>query len=281
MPTGTQMAYVAGTDVRPSDLPRAARAYVRVHQPVRRPTGLDWAALAPSCKTCSTKSSDVGGDGLCPRCRAPKPAAATPAKKPRAPKAARVPKVRKPRTPAAPKGPTPLARARAATRAAVVAEYTDGGVLISDLAAKYNVSTSLVRKALDAAGIERRDERSLRSGGRPRDYDETTMDDVCRLYTVEELSQPAIAERLDLPYKTVVTIMHRRGIEPRKGPGGGGDHAADLKQRIAALGVTPSEVKSWAVREGVLLGMQPGIPPARVVDAYAAAHVESKESIHA
>lgn len=139
MPTGSSLAYVAGGDV--TDLPKADRAYVRAHEVRRRSTGLDWAALAPTCVGCGTKSSEVGRGTLCPVCRGdvepPKPP--TPKKSP------------KPSTP------------------------------------------------------------SDRTNGR-------------------------------------------------------------LKQRLVDLGVTSRQVKDWALGQGLIHELSVGLPPARLVDAYAAAH---------
>jgi hypothetical protein len=44
------------------------------------------------------------------------------------------------------------------------------------------------------------------------------------------------------------------------------------KQRLTDLGVSSLEVKEWALGEGLIYGIEVGLPPARLVDAYAAAH---------
>lgn len=186
------------------------------------------------------------------------------------------------RDPSTVRRPSPAVEDRAELYAQVVAEYTaSDDVFVADLAEKHSIAVTTIRRVLDLAGVARRDDRLLRSGGKPRAYDAALVAEVSRLYVYEQMSRTAIAERLSIPHKTVVTIMRRQGIKARAGQSGHVDGAASLKQRIADLGVTSSDIKGWAIREGHLIEVQPGIPPRRVVDAYEAAHSKQKGQISA
>ncbi len=183
-----------------------------------------------------------------------------------------------------PKPPRPTRAANIAQfEADVIADYTDLGMLIGDIETKRGRSRVWIRRVLDKHGIPRIDERSLNSGGKPRVYDDATVAEVARLYQDEGLSRREVATRAGLPYKTVVTIMSHLGIQARPAastPGlyPGVDRATGLKQQIADLGVTPREIKAWALREGLILSIAVGLPPARLVTAYADAHPDLEAS---
>ncbi|MBB3041191.1 hypothetical protein [Nocardioides soli] len=70
---GNATAYVAGTGHRP--LPKAdEHGYRRAHQPrAKKPSGLDWDALTPHCKTCGQKSGQLDNNDTCPTCRGDAP----------------------------------------------------------------------------------------------------------------------------------------------------------------------------------------------------------------
>ena len=78
MVTGTSLTYVAGDGHRP--IPMAGDAPSRrAHAPKpRKPTGLDWDALTPSCKECGEKSGQLDNTDTCPDCRGVQPKPATP-----------------------------------------------------------------------------------------------------------------------------------------------------------------------------------------------------------
>lgn len=158
----------------------------------------------------------------------------------------------------------------------MVADY-HSGLRVAELAEKYNLGRVTVRRALDRNGVQRVDERKLGSGGRRREYDEATVQEVTRLYTDERLSRAAVADQLGLAYKTVVTIMSHANVPARQKQGGRADGAVSLRDQIADLGVTPRQIKEWAIAQRLLLENGPGIPPRRVVDAYVAAHTTTEE----
>lgn len=155
--------------------------------------------------------------------------------------------------------------------AAVVREYLAGDTAPA-IAKRHGCQPKRVRDILDRNNIERRDDRRGHSGGRPRKYDDTVIAEVRRLYVDKQLSRQEVAAELGIPYKSVQTIMTREGIPARQGQSGRVDGSATLKQRIAELGATSREIKEWALRQGLLAEIKVGIPPARLVDAYAAAH---------
>lgn len=79
-PTGDSLAYVAATGHL--DIPRAdGHVYRAPHTPKKKPTGLNWDALTPTCKGCGQKSGQLDATSHCPTCcgdvAKPLPTAAT------------------------------------------------------------------------------------------------------------------------------------------------------------------------------------------------------------
>ena len=279
MPTGPSMAYVSGSTHVP--VPTTDDLLYRRAHTTRppKPTGLDWGALRPACSGCGARSSEIGTAGLCPACLAPAPA-------PPAPRAVTAPSprpARAPRPPAKTKNPPKSARVPRASRAPkaprsapvdekqMVVRY-QAGETAPELARAYGCLPRRVYAILDRAGVERRDDRATRSGGRPRVEDPALVEQVKRLYTDEQLSRTQVADRLGIGHKRVVTIMERHAVPARTHQSGRLDGSASMKQRMADLGVTSREIKEWALKAGLIYELAVGLPPARLVDAYAAAH---------
>lgn len=128
----------------------------------------------------------------------------------------------------------------------------------------------VVRDNLRRAGVELRDDRKTYSGGRPRLYGDDTIDQVRTLYGSGK-SMGEVAVELNLPYKSIVTIMNRHTIPRRTGMSGHLDGAVALKERMAALEVTSADVRAWARDNGVTMPAR-GLPARTVLDAYAEAH---------
>lgn len=246
---------------RASDQPR--RPYV---EPTRKPTGLDWSTLKPACRTCGTRTSALNRDDQCRTC-IPRPATTSEPVLKREPQPR--PKRRqyvRPIGPSRPRGTTSRVRL---DEGALVAAYRAGGK-VPALAQDYGVTPATVRRILDRAGVQRRDDRAGGSGGANRLPDETRAA-VARLYA-EGLSKSKVAAALGIGMTTVSRIMTEAGITGRKGQSGRADGAAPLKDRIRALGVTPSEINRWALETGLYEIPKPGIPSARTVDAWEAEH---------
>lgn len=178
-----------------------------------------------------------------------------------------------PQTP--PRRPTSQPRASHVDTAEIVRRYT-AGETVPTIAKALSHTPSTIRRALRRAGVEMRDDRTLHSGGAPRDYGDATVEQVRRLYVDEQLSMRDVASRLNLQYKSVVTIMTRHDIARREGQSGHLDGAASLKQRIAELGVSSNEIRAWARAGGVDCPAL-GVVPSRVVDLFETAHQDAPE----
>lgn len=246
-----------------------------------KPSGLDWTALTPTCKSCGQRSSTVHAEtGECDTCRQPvlEPKPVKARKPRRSPKrrptqrTTPAPRVRRPKgqyaKPIGPKrrptgGPTQSTR-RDLDEHAVIAAYRDGHTA-PRIAAAYGVTPKRIRAILTRHGVDLRDDRALHSGGRPRIYDAHTRTEVARLY-LAGLSRSQVAAQMGIPYKTVVTIMTRDGVPARQRQAGRQDGAAALKARIRGLGVTPREINAWARTAG--FPPSRGLPSTAVVDAY-------------
>ena len=176
-------------------------------------------------------------------------------------------------------GTFPLAEARRL--------YLDEQWTVTQIAKHLRRGQSTVRNQLKDAGITMRDDRATHSGGRnKRDYDPALVEQVQRLYVDQHLTIAQVAEQLDSTPKVIGTLMARNNIparpdaftsegHPRR------DNAGALKARIAELGVTSHQIKTWAHEHGHITAedrSKPGVPSRWVVDAYATAHPERKAS---
>jgi len=268
----------------------------------RRPTkttGLDWATLAPTCTSCGRRDSTVHVEtGICATCTGPAPAPkpAKPARRSQRRTTERTndagdsdnvyaggwvrqggilrprPQYEKPIGPRRRATGGPRDTTRPVDDAQVITDY-QAGQTPPTIAKNLGVTPKRIRAILDRAGIDRRDDRAGHSRGRPRKYDDHTRAEVARLY-LEGYSRRQVADVLGVPYKTVVTIMVRDGIQPREHQNGRRDGSAALRQRIRDLGVTPREINRWALDNGLIDLPKPGIASRVVVDAWEQAHTE-------
>lgn len=187
----------------------------------RRPVksvGLDWAALAPTCRTCGRPDSSVNVETReCSTCGTPpapaKPAKARPPKRGRRraterPVSARARKpraIRPTRDPDAPRAPRPDKIQFDVD--ALAAAYATGKTL-RELADQHQVSAPTIARALDEAGVVRRKQRV--------NYSPELLESVRALYVNQQLDQASVAARLGITTKVVQTAMARGGIQPRE-----------------------------------------------------------------
>lgn len=153
-----------------------------------------------------------------------------------------------------------------------IARRYQAGESAPALARAHGVTPKRIRAILDDLRIPRRDDRTLNSGGKPREWDDDTVNAVRRLYLDQHLSRTHVAEELHLTLKTVTTIMRRYDIPARERQCGHLDGAATLKARMNDAGVTSRQVKDWALQQGRITTIARGIPKAALVEAYLDAH---------
>lgn len=165
---------------------------------------------------------------------------------------------------------------------AVRARYVDLRMTQEAVAADLAVTTKVVQTAMAKGGIEPRESaaaRSARGIGHSIKIPAEDHPEIIRRYQAGE-SAPAIAKTYDATATSIYPILTKHGITDRHcnrtlaGPAV--DNASPIKKRLAELGVTSREVKTWAVRTGLLANVARGIPPRAVVDAYAAAHTTTE-----
>lgn len=176
------------------------------------------------------------------------------------------------------RGPT---REQAAARTASGRKVDSGplvelyqqGMSMPEIAALTGHSKATVRRRIVESGIERRDDRTTRSGGQNRieAYAAGLVDQVRSLYE-QGLTQAQVGDRLGVSTKVVQGVMQRHGMAARPaahvaGSQVGVDRAAPLKARMVAAGITAAQVRAWARRVGRPCPPQ-GIPPAPLVEAY-------------
>lgn len=97
----------------------------------------------------------------------------------------------------------------------IVRLYTEDQMSSGEIALQLHTTAKRVRAVLDRAGIERRDDRTTRSGGKLKDYPAEFVTDVRRLYLEQQLSQAEVAEQLDTTVKVVQNVMARHDIPAR------------------------------------------------------------------
>lgn len=182
-------------------------------------------------------------------------------------------------TPAGPAGPRPRRRPPVPStidQAEVVRRYQDGETP-PQIGRALGHTAGTIRKALDRAGVERRDDRATASGSQPKHYDPQLVARVRALYTLHKLTQAEVAEAIGSSTKVVQNIMARHGIEARPAasvvghPGTKADRAKPLKQLMTESGITSAQVRAWARGAGYLVP-DVGLVSASLVDSYLAAH---------
>lgn len=153
--------------------------------------------------------------------------------------------------------------------------YLEGNS-IPEVARATGHAQGTIRRVLIGSKIELRDDRRTKSGSKPVEHGPEVVEAVRCAYLDEQLSIRQVADKLGIQHKSVAKILHRHDIPRRPDAFSPGyqrkDQAAPLKARIAELGVPVRDIKNWAIRVGLLMEMQVGLPPASIVEAYAAAH---------
>lgn len=149
----------------------------------------------------------------------------------------------------------------------VVAAYQAGQTL-AQIAATHGCSTPTVARHLEDAGVPRR---ATATHVTPE-----LVAQVRSLYVDEHRTQAEVAAHLGLTVKIIQNIMGSHHIQPRPAAHLGGqpgvDRAIGLKTQIQDLGVSPRQIKEWALRAGLIHEIAVGLPPVRLVTAYADAH---------
>ncbi|GAB2762871.1 WhiB family transcriptional regulator [Nocardioides pakistanensis] len=97
----------------------------------------------------------------------------------------------------------------------IVRLYTEEQMSSGEIALQLHTTPKRVRAVLDRAGIERRDDRKTRSGGKPKDYPADLVADVRRLYVDQGKTQAEVAAQLDTTVKVVQNVMARHDISAR------------------------------------------------------------------
>jgi hypothetical protein len=149
----------------------------------------------------------------------------------------------------------------------LISRYRDGQSA-PQLATQFGIAPARVRRLLDQAGIERRDDRAGHSGGTPKSYEASLVSTVRRLYGAG-FSQLEVAIYCKTTTKVIQRLMDRHDIERRPAiarPQNRGDHAQDHRNLVASLGGA-HVIRDWARRYGVYCPAV-GLPSAAVVDAY-------------
>jgi transcriptional regulator with XRE-family HTH domain len=154
--------------------------------------------------------------------------------------------------------------------------YVDEHLTQQQVADRLGLTLKVIQTAMERGQIEARESASALSqrgighvSKIPRDQHQSIVD----RYRAGEPA-PAIARDFDVTPSSIYPILDAHGITERHGHRStpGHDGAAGLKARIRSLAVPVSDIKAWAVRQGLLEMVGPGLPPARVVDAYVEAH---------
>jgi hypothetical protein len=183
--------------------------------------------------------------------------------------------------------PTPPARRRRS--AGTVAQHLDeivrryqAGETAVVIGGDLGHTAKTIRDALDRAGIQRRDDRTTRSGGANRieDYPEQLVADVRRLYVDDCLTQRAVGDRLGVSAHVVQRLMERHGIEARPPAHKENDpNELERRRKLSAagkartdLGYPVAKIRAWAQTNGIRCPERGRFLPREVVDAYEAAH---------
>lgn len=153
-------------------------------------------------------------------------------------------------------------------------ELARAGQTIQAIAARLEVSVSVVRRALVRRGEPVVDGRSKNSG---RNNPVTKRLDALETPRLAEAydrlgSVKSVAAELGLPPTTTSRLLRARGIEVRtsgevQAGGPGEDRAGPLRDLLAANGVTSSDVRAWAQSEGREVHPQ-GVPSRELIEAY-------------
>lgn len=154
--------------------------------------------------------------------------------------------------------------------------YVDEALTQAEVAARIGYSTKIVQNVLGELGIEPRpsaSERSKAGIGRPIKIPPAERPKIIDRYRNGE-SGSAIALTYGVAAASIYSLLRRAGVEERHGnrtlAGPGRNHAEPISVRLRDLGVTPAEVKAWALECGLVERVTRGLPTLAVVEAYAA-----------
>jgi hypothetical protein len=151
-----------------------------------------------------------------------------------------------------------------------IVEAYERGQTLAQIAAQHGVSGPTIARCLDDHGVARR--------GAPVKHTPELIDDVRRLYLEEGLTKVEVAARIGHSAKVVEHVMAAHGIPSRPAVARKPvDHSIGLRQRIAELGTSSREIKTWALDHGLIDHVAVGLPARRLVDAYEAAHPNQEE----
>jgi len=180
-----------------------------------------------------------------------------------------------PPTPAPPPARRTQRKTHSTVDVAEIARRYAQGQTPPEIGAALGHTAGTVRRALDKAGVPRRDDRAGRTVT-PKQYDPDLVARVRQLYVADGLTQDQVAEQLGTSTKVVQNIMARNQIPARPaantaGHGFAHDGAIALKQRMADAGVTSAQVRAWAHQTGHPVNDR-GLVNSATVDAYLAAH---------
>lgn len=148
--------------------------------------------------------------------------------------------------------------------------YARQGLTQAETGERLGISSKVVWRIVKTTPRHRRPRLRLRPlRGRHRSQAE-----IVRRYQAGEAA-PAIARDYDCTSAAIYYVLRKHGISERHGhrSGPGHDGALALKAAIAETGATSREIKAWGLQHGLLDEIRRGLPPLRLVAAYADAHL--------
>lgn len=163
-------------------------------------------------------------------------------------------------------------------RAEIIAAY-QGGMTIPDIAKRMHLAKSTTRRMLTLAGIPLRDDRA----GRPREGQRTpkaVREQVIRLYVDHELTIQQAADRVGISGTAAARIVKHAGVSRPIGQAQRGkagiDRARELRDLLAANGITGRDVRLWANQAGRHCPGR-GIPPRHLIEDYLLTRTTTQE----
>lgn len=146
--------------------------------------------------------------------------------------------------------------------------YTSGQT-IADVAAAIGTGGRQTTNLLRAAGVTIRP--PVHAAG--TDLTEDQCRDAVQQYLAGK-SLADVARTFHVRADTIRALVVGAGHQPRSK----GDTFAARARRVAALGVTPLDIKRWGVEQGLLDTVTRGHTPTHVLDAYEAAHAAERSA---
>jgi transposase-like protein len=163
-------------------------------------------------------------------------------------------------------------------RAEIITAY-QGGMTIPDIAKRMHLAKSTTRRMLTLAGIPLRDDRA----GRPREgqrIPKAVRDQVIRLYVDHQLTIQQAADRVGISGTAAARIVKHAGVSRPIGQAQRGkagiDRARELRDLLAANGITGRDVRLWANQAGRHCPGR-GIPPRHLIEDYLLTRTTTQE----